>query len=37
MGVIAELMLLGVLCEFCGSYIGAPVGHPRYCEDCNDD
>lgn len=37
MGDIAELMLLGVLCEYCGCYVGEPVGYPRYCEDCNEN
>lgn len=35
MGNIAELILSGVLCETCGSFIdgNAPM-HPRPCEDC---
>lgn len=36
MGEIAELMLEGVLCENCGSFVGDPVGYPRKCEDCRE-
>jgi NMD protein affecting ribosome stability and mRNA decay len=36
MGEIAEMMLSGILCESCGSYIedGEEPGHPRKCDDC---
>jgi hypothetical protein len=35
MGDIAEMILDGILCEICGSFIDldAPM-HPRECEDC---
>ena len=35
MGDVSEMMLDGTLCERCGVFIGEPVGHPRYCEDCS--
>lgn len=31
MGEIADMMLDGTLCEHCGTFIGNPVGYPRYC------
>lgn len=39
MGDIAEMILMGVLCEECGAYIGddeAP-GYPRKCNDCKGE
>ena len=35
MGDVAELILEGVLCEQCGEYVGAAVGHPRLCTSCD--
>jgi hypothetical protein len=36
MGEIAEMIINGLLCEQCGSFIDdeEPV-HPRKCEDCD--
>jgi hypothetical protein len=35
MGDIAELMIMGFLCEQCGIVIDEEVtGFPRQCEDC---
>lgn len=36
MGEAAELILDGIVCETCGSYIedGEEPGHPRKCSDC---
>lgn len=32
------MILEGLLCEVCGSYIdGEEPGHPRTCEDCEYD
>lgn len=32
-----ELMLEGVVCQSCGSFIGPPVGYPQDCEDCKEE
>lgn len=38
MGEIAELVLDGILCSQCGSFVDENVvGHPRLCEDCWDN
>lgn len=37
MGDVADMILEGILCEACGVYIGDAVGHPRLCEDCEDE
>ena len=37
MGDVAEMVLEGILCEFCGAHIGDAVGHTRACGDCADD
>ena len=35
MGEIADMMLDGTLCEWCGVYIdGEEPGYPRLCPDC---
>lgn len=34
MGDIAEMMLTGILCERCGTYVGEETGYPVRCEDC---
>lgn len=36
MGDIAEMILDGILCEVCGTYIEdlEESGYPRKCEDC---
>jgi hypothetical protein len=36
MGEIAELILEGIVCEYCGIWIGQPVGYPRPCEECRE-
>lgn len=38
MGEIAEMILVGILCEQCGIFIndGVIPGHPRTCESCKD-
>lgn len=38
MGNNAELILMGTICQTCGSLIdGSSVGHPRTCEDCDKE
>ena len=37
MGEVAEMIQDGILCEFCGVYIGDEVGHSRLCESCEED
>lgn len=33
-----EMILEGLLCEQCGSFIdGEEPGYPRLCEDCEED
>jgi hypothetical protein len=36
MGEIAEMVLVGILCESCGCIVedGYASGYPRQCEDC---
>lgn len=35
MGKIADNMLIGLLCDQCGSFIdGTFPGYPRSCDDC---
>ena len=37
MGEIAEMILDGILCERCGSFIdGDEVGYPRLCDECEE-
>lgn len=36
MGDWTDLMLDGVVCEVCGTYLGDPVGYPRSCTGCED-
>lgn len=37
MGDVADFMLDGVLCEWCGSYIEGSGGYPQLCADCFDE
>lgn len=38
MGETTELILDGLLCQSCGSFIdGETSGYPRDCEDCEGD
>ena len=39
MGEIADMMLDGTLCEWCGEYIddGGDAGYPRLCGACAED
>ncbi|GBG09475.1 hypothetical protein PAT3040_04121 [Paenibacillus agaridevorans] len=39
MGDIADMILEGILCKGCGSYIddGEEPGHPRTCDDCENE
>lgn len=38
MGETTELILEGLLCQSCGSFIvGEMSGYPRDCEDCEGD
>lgn len=38
MGEISEMILDGLLCEVCGSYIdGESPGYPRTCELCKEE
>lgn len=34
MGEIADMMLDGTLCEWCGAYLDEAVGHTRLCSGC---
>jgi hypothetical protein len=35
MGEIADMMLDGTMCQFCGVFLdGEPLGIPRYCAEC---
>ena len=34
MGALTDMILEGVLCEFCGVYIGDEVSYPRKCKEC---
>jgi hypothetical protein len=37
MGEVAELIILGFLCENCGVVIDEEIlGFPRKCEDCTE-
>jgi len=38
MGEVADGMVSGLLCEWCGVYIdGDEPKHPRLCEDCQEE
>jgi len=38
MGEIAEAMIEGLFCQFCGEFIdGEQPGYPRSCAGCEDD
>lgn len=38
MGEIADMVLVGVICESCCGFIdGQVVGYPRQCEDCKEE
>lgn len=38
MGEMAEMMLDGTLCQYCGTYLEDSVGpSPQSCEDCTED
>lgn len=38
MGEISEMILNGLLCEVCGTYVdGEEPGYPRKCEDCENE
>ncbi len=38
MGETTEMILDGLLCQACGSFIdGEEPGYPRNCEDCEDE
>jgi hypothetical protein len=38
MGEIADAMLNGEMCEWCGIYLeGEPPGYPQLCSDCQQD
>lgn len=38
MGEMVEMMLLGIVCESCGSFIDdEEPGFPRQCEDCQEE
>jgi hypothetical protein len=36
MSEMAEYLLNGDDCEWCGEYIGEGHGYPRICESCSD-
>jgi len=35
-GEIADAMVNGDLCEWCGIYLGEGAGYPRLCRGCKD-
>lgn len=38
MGEIAEMVIMGILCEGCGVLIdGETTGYPRQCDDCDQN
>lgn len=38
MGEVASLVLDGILCQVCGTFISNEiVDYPRSCEDCSED
>lgn len=39
MGEVAEMILNGLLCQICGSYMDdyEEPGYPRTCDDCIDE
>ncbi|USG64029.1 hypothetical protein NDK47_17925 [Brevibacillus ruminantium] len=39
LGEVAEMILSGLLCQVCGTYMDdfAEPGYPRTCEDCADE
>lgn len=38
MGDMVDLMLVGVVCQYCGEMVdGEETGFPRPCEGCEDD
>ena len=37
MGEAADLALEGIVCEWCGQYLGESVGYPRKCESCEQE
>ena len=37
MGEIADMMLDGTLCEWCGAYLGEGDGFTRRCDGCKKD
>lgn len=34
MGEVADMMIDGEMCQYCGDFIGDAVGYPRSCDDC---
>lgn len=37
MGEIADMMLEGILCQYCGEYLGDGDGFPQSCSCCGGD
>lgn len=37
MGEIAEMMLEGAMCQFCGEYLGGGDGFPQSCYSCTHE
>lgn len=37
MGDVADMIIEGILCEWCGEYIGDSVGYPRKCSGCKTE
>jgi len=37
MGDIAEMMLDGDICQYCGDFIGPGDGYPQSCNGCRDE
>jgi len=37
MGEIAEYLLNGDDCQYCGEYLGEGDGYPRSCDGCEDN
>lgn len=37
MGEMAEALINGDDCEWCGQYLGEGDGYPRLCESCQEE
>lgn len=37
MGEYAEMVLEGLVCQYCGEYMGDDPGYPQTCNDCQHE